>query len=82
MADEDEIDGVESSGNETNLSNPFTFKKSTKAGYLISRNTKKASNNPKKGGGNTKKSVKTAKSFNYLTPNAKKDFNYLHHTFT
>ena len=61
MADQDEVG--ESGSNRTNLSNLSMSTKSTKAGYLIPRGANK-------GGGNTKKSVKAARSFNYLTPAA------------
>ena len=63
--------------NKINLSNLSALKKSTGAGYLISKGAKKDGNNFKKSGSNTKKSVKTAISFNYLTLDAKKAFNYL-----
>ena len=65
MAEEDEISGSESGGNETNLSNPSLSKKSTRAGYLIFGAAKKR-------GGNIKKSIKAARGSNYLTPAAKK----------
>ena len=73
MADEDEVD--ENSGNRRNLSNPSASTRSNGAGYLTSKGAKK-------GGGNTKKGVETAKSFDYLTSAAKKIFNYLQHAFT
>ena len=73
MADEDEIG--ESGCNETNLLNPSASTKSIRAGSLISGGAKK-------GGGKTKKGVKAARSFNYLTPATKKTFNYLRHAFT
>ena len=46
-ADEDEVGGGESGGNETNLSKLSTSKKSTKAGYLTFKGTKKGSDNLK-----------------------------------
>ena len=74
VAEKDEVDGAESNGNEMNLLNPFASKKYTKADYLNSEGAKK-------GSGNTKKSVKTARGFDYLTFNAKKAFNQLRHAF-
>ena len=79
VANEDEV--YESSGNETNLSNLFALKRSTKAVYLSFEGAKKSGNNLKKGGNNTKKGVKAARSYNYLTQDAKKAFNYLQHAF-
>ena len=52
MADEDEIG--ENGGNEINLLNPSSSKKSTKAGYLTPKGAKKGGVNPKKGDGNIK----------------------------
>ena len=69
-------------GNKTNLSNLSTSKKSTGAGYLTSKGAKKGGNNPKRANGNTKKGIKAARGFNYLTPDTKKTFNYLRHVFT
>ena len=63
MVDEDEIG--ESGGDGTNLSNPSASTKFTRAGYLIFAGAKR-------GGGNTKKSVKAAKDSDYLIPAAKK----------
>ena len=74
--------GDESGHNETNLSNPSTSKRSTKAGYLTFKGIKKGSGNPKTGGGNTKNGIKAAKTFDYLTLNAKKAFNHLQYVFT
>ena len=74
-ANRDEIGRDEGVGNETNLSNLFTSKRSIKAGYLTPRSAKK-------GGNNSEKSVKAAKDSNYLTRNAKKPFNHLRHVFT
>ena len=76
-ANKDEIDGDKSGRNETNLSNPSVSKKSIKVGYLISGGAKKDDGNTNSGGGIKKKSVKIAKSFDYLTPDARKVFNYL-----
>ena len=78
-ADEDKF--LEKGGNETNLSNPSVSKRSTKAGYLTSKSAKKGGNNPKRGGCNTKNSVKAARGSNYLTLVAKKAFNHLWYTF-
>ena len=64
-ANKDEVGGVKIGGNETNLSNPFTSKKFTKAGYLIFKSAKKSD-------GNTKKCVKAARGSNYLIPDIKK----------
>ena len=72
VADEEEIS--ENSGNETNLSNLSVSRKSNGAGYLTFGGAKR-------GGGNTKKGVKAAKGFNYLTSAAQKAFNYLWHVF-
>ena len=58
-----------------NLLNPSASKRSTGAGYLISKGAKR-------GAGNTKKGVKAARVPNYLTLAAKKAFNYLKHIFT
>ena len=73
VVDEDEVGN--SSGNRTNLSNRSASTRSTGASYLTSGSTKK-------GGGNTKKSIKVVKSFDYLTPAVKKAFNHLRHAFT
>ena len=73
MTDEDEVD--KSGGDETNLSNSSASMKSTGAGYLTSGSTKR-------GNGNSKKGVKAARGFDYLTPATKKTFNYLRHAFT
>ena len=81
MAEKNEVGGGESDGNETNLSNPSASKKSTKAEYLTSGGAKKGGNNPKMGGGNTKKGVEAARSSDYLTLDAKKAFNHLRHAF-
>ena len=75
MADEDKVGDGQSNGNETNLSNLSMSKRSTGAGYLTSRGAKR-------GNGNTKKGVKAARGFDYLTSAAKKAFNYLQHAFT
>ena len=72
VSDKDDIN--ESGGNGTNLSNPSISTRSTGAGYLSFGGTKK-------GGGNIKKDVKAAKGSDYLTPAAKKAFNYLRHAF-
>ena len=69
MAEENEISDDESCGNETNLSNLSASKRSIRAGYLTFGGVKK-------GNGNTKKIIKAVKSPNYLTPAAKKAFNY------
>ena len=74
-AGNNEVNKGENGGNETNLSNSFASKKSIEAGYLISKRTKKDGGNPNSGSNNTKKSVKAAKSSDYLTPDAKKAFN-------
>ena len=74
-ADKNEIGGSKSGNDKTSLSNPFASKKSTRAGYLTLESAKR-------GDGNTKKSVKAAKSPNYLTSAVKKTFNHLRHTFT
>ena len=73
VADEDEVG--KSGGNGTNLLNLSMSTKYTGAGYLTSKGTKR-------GGGNTKKGVKAARGFDYLTPAAKKAFNHLRHAFT
>ena len=73
--DRDEVGNGKSGGNETNPSNLFTSKRSIGAGYLTFEGAKK-------GGGNTKKSVKAARGPDYLNPAAKKAFNHLRHTFT
>ena len=65
--DKDEVD--ERSDDETNLSNLSAYKKSTEVGYLTPKSTKK-------GIDNLKKSIKAAKGFDYLTPDAKKVFNH------
>ena len=65
MADEDEVDNSKNDGNETNLSNLSASKVSIKAGYPTFAGAKK-------GGNNTKKVVKAAKSPDYLTAAAKK----------
>ena len=62
---EDEIGRSESDGNETNLSNPFASKRSTKTGYITLGGAKK-------GGGNTKKGVKAIRDPNYLIPAIKR----------
>ena len=71
----DEYEVCESGSNGTNLSNPFASTWSTEARYLTFEVVKK-------GGGNTKKGVKAAGDFDYLTPVAKKIFNQLWHVFT
>ena len=81
-ADEDEIGRNESNGNKINLSNPSASKKSTGAGYLTFKGTKKGDGNTNSGGGNSKKSVKATKISDYLTLNTKKSFNHLQHAFT
>ena len=73
MADEDEVG--KSGGNRTNLLNPSASMRSTEVSYLTSRSAKSGSNN-------TKKCVKAARGFDYLTPAAKKTFNHLWHAFT
>ena len=73
MVDEDEVD--ESNGNRTNLSNPFVSTRFTGVGSLTFGGATK-------GGGNTKKGVKAARSFDYLISAAKKAFNHLRHAFT
>ena len=80
--DKDEVGEGKSSGNKTNLSNPSTSKRSTKASYLTSKGVKKWVNNPKKTGDNIKNCVKAVGDFHYLIPNAKKAINYLRHAFT
>ena len=70
-----------SGGNKINLSNLSISKKFIGTSYLIFRGAKKCGDNPKKGGGKTKKYVKAAKSSDYLTLDAKKAFNYLRHLF-
>ena len=57
-------------------------KKSTEAGYLNFESAEKGHDNPKKGGGNTKKGVEASKSFNYLISDTKKAFDHLRHVFT
>ena len=71
--DKDEVD--ESGDKKTNLSNLSLSKKSTRAGFLTSKGTKK-------GSGNIKNGVKAARGFDYLTPDIKKAFNHLQHMFT
>ena len=73
VADEDEVG--ETGGDGTNLSYPSASTRSTRASYLTSGGAKR-------GGGNTKKGVKAARGFDYLTLTAKKTFNYLWHAFT
>ena len=73
-ADEDAVGRSESGGNKTNLSNPSTSKRSTKIDYLTSKDNKR-------GSGNIKKGIEAARGFDYLTPNSKKAFNHLQHTF-
>ena len=75
--DEDEIGGSKNGGNKTNLSNPSILKKFIRAGYLTSKSAKKGGDHLKRGGGNTKKGVKVARNFNYLTPDNKKAFHHL-----
>ena len=74
MANKDKVVKGERGGNETNLLNLSVSKKFTGASYLNSKNAKK-------GGSNIKKGVKAAKTSDYLTPVAKKVFNYLWHKF-
>ena len=81
VADEDEFDGGENFGNETNLSNPSALKRSSGAGNLTSKGAKRGNGNTNYCSGNTKKSGKAARRSNYLTPDAKKAFNHLWHTF-
>ena len=71
-----------SGGNKTNLSNPSALKRSIVAGYPTLGSGKKGGDNLKRGGSNTKKSIKTAKGSDYLTSDTKKAFNHLWHTFT
>ena len=73
--DKNKVGRGKNSRNETNLSNPSSSKKSTGAGYLTYRGSKKS-------GGNTKKGVKAARDSDYLISDAKNAFNYLRHTFT
>ena len=73
--DEDEVNRNKNGANETILLNLSASKRSTGASYPTFRGAKK-------GDGNTKKGVKTAKNSNYLTPDIKKTFNYLWHAFT
>ena len=80
-ADKNEVGRSKNSVNEINLSNPSASKRSIGAGYLISEGAKKTSDNPKRGGGNTKKVVIAAKGSDYLTLDAKKAFNHLQHAF-
>ena len=82
MADKYKVNRSENGGNKTNLSNLFTSKRSTGASYLTFGGAKKDGDNPKRGGGNTKKGVKSAKGSNYLTSDAQKTFNHLQYTFT
>ena len=81
MADKDEVSGSESGSNKTNLSNPFVLKRSIEGCYLTFKGAKKGGNNLKKGGNNTKKSARAGRGSDYLTPDAKKTFNYLLHAF-
>ena len=74
VADKDKIGRSGSGSNETNLSNSFTSKRSTGAGFLISKGAKTDGNK-------TKKCVKATKGPDYLNPAAKKAFNYLRHAF-
>ena len=69
--------GNKNSNNKTNLLNSFTSKKSLGAGYLASKGVKKDGGNPNSGGDNTKKDIKAARGSDYLTPGAKKAFNFL-----
>ena len=69
-------------GNETNSSNSSISKKSTRADCLTFKSAKKGGANSNSGGGNTKKGVKAARGFDYLTPGTKKAFNLLRHAFT
>ena len=73
-ADENKFIDNESGGNEKNLLNPSTSKKSIRAGYLTSGGVKKSD-------GNTKKGVKAAKGFDYLILAPKKAFNHLWYRF-
>ena len=74
MTDKDKIVGSKSGGNEIKILSTFSvFKKSTKAGYLIS--------SAKKGDQATQRGGKGAKGSKYLTPVAKKVFNFLRHAF-
>ena len=79
--DKGEVGGNKSGGNETNLLNPSTSKKSTRAGYLTLEDIKKGNGKTNSSGRNTKKSVKAAKSSSYLTPDVKKAVNHLQHVF-
>ena len=60
--------------NITNLSKLSTLTNSLRAGYLIFGGAKK-------GGNNTKKGVKAARNFDYLTLATKKAFSHLQHAF-
>ena len=80
-ASNNEVGGGKNGGNKTNLSNLSTFKKFTKAGYLIFEDAKKGGNNPNSGGSKIIKGVKAAKSFNYLILDIKKTFNLLQYMF-
>ena len=75
--DEDEVGGNEINSNKTNLSNQSILKKSTGTSYLTFESAKKSSDNPKKGGSNSKKDVKAIRGSNYLILDAKKTFNHL-----
>ena len=70
MAGNNQVGRSKGGANKTNLLNSFTSKKSIEAGYLTSKGIKR-------GGGNTKKWVKAAKSSDYLTSGAKRGFNLL-----
>ena len=73
VADKDEVNESDDDG--TNLSNLSASTRSTRAGYLTFGGTKRS-------GSNTKKTVEAAKGSDYLTPAAKKAFNYIRHAFT
>ena len=81
MIGNNDVGGGKTGGNKTNLLNSSSSKKSIKTGYLISKNAKKSGGNSKNGNGNTKKGVKAARSFNYLTLGTPKAFNLSQYAF-
>ena len=77
-----EVDRGKIISNETNLSNLSISKTFNKAGVLIFKGAKRGGVNLTNSNGNTKKGVKAARGFDYLTSGAKKAFNFLWHMFT
>ena len=67
VAGDNEVGRDKGGGNKTNLSNLYSSKKSTRVGDLTSKGTKKGGSNLNSDGNNTKKGVKAARGFDYLT---------------